>query len=122
MQKGEVKPHNSFSIRGEDERNAVKQLLAGFRQMPQEQQRRLPALLNGLGKLQIGSGDFEGARQTFVAVSEQVTDVTAQAEAHFNAYRAATGSKRSAKWDEALVAIQQGQACAGPPTVSHRSR
>ena len=68
MHKGEVKPQHSFSIRSEDERTAVKQLLARFRQLPAQQQHQVPALLNGLGKLQFGSQDFEGARQTFVAV------------------------------------------------------
>jgi formylglycine-generating enzyme required for sulfatase activity/tRNA A-37 threonylcarbamoyl transferase component Bud32 len=104
MYKGEVKPHHTFSIRSEDERTAVKQLLARFRQMPSEQQKQCPALLNGLGKLQIGSGDFDGARQTFETVSQNVTDATAQAEAQFNAYRAALEEK---KWDVALVAIQK---------------
>jgi serine/threonine protein kinase len=104
MHKGEAMPQHGFSIRSEDERNAVKQLLARFRQMPSAEQRQFPALLNGLGKLQIGSGDFDGARQTFVAVAESVTEATAQAEAQFNAYRAALEEK---KWDEALQAIRQ---------------
>ena len=104
MQKGEVKPHQSFSIRSEDERTAVKQLLARFRQLPDQQQKQVPALLNGLGKLQFGSQDFEGAKQTFVAVAEEVRDPTAQAEAQFNAYRAALEEKQ---WADALAAIQK---------------
>ena len=104
MQRGEVKPHQSFSIRSEDERNAVKQLLARFRQLPDQQQNKVPALLNGLGKLQFGSQDFEGAKQTFVAVAEVVHDPTAQGEAQFNAYRALLEEK---KWDDALDAIQK---------------
>lgn len=104
MQKGEVKPHHSFSIRSEDERTAVKQLLARFRQLPAQQQQQVPALLNGLGKLQFGTGDFDGAKQTFVAVAKEVQDAGAQAEAQFNAYRAALVEKQ---WDEALVAIQK---------------
>jgi serine/threonine protein kinase len=104
MQKGEVKPQCSFSIRSEDERNAVKQLLARFRQMSSAEQRQFPALLNGLGKLQIGSGDFGGARHNFMTVALSVTEATARAEAHFNAYRAALGEK---KWADALAAIEQ---------------
>jgi len=104
MQKGEVKPQHSFSIRSDDERSAVKQLLARFRQLPAQQQHQVPALLNGLGKLQFGSGDFDGARETFVAVATEVHDSAAQAEAQFNAYRAALEEK---KWDAALVAIQK---------------
>lgn len=107
MQNGEVKPHLSFGIRNDDERIAVKHMLARFRRMPIEQQRRLPALLNGLGKLQIDSGDFDEARQTFESVSEQVVDLRAKAEAQFNAYRAALEEKN---WDKALVAIQKATA------------
>jgi hypothetical protein len=79
MQSGEVRPQHSLSIRSEDERTAVKQLLARFRQLPPGQQMQLPALQNGLGKLQIGTGDFEGARQTFLAVAEEVHDAAAKA-------------------------------------------
>ena len=103
MQKGEVKPQHSFSIRSEDECNAVKQLLVRFRQLP-AQQKQFPALLNGLGKLQIGSGDFDGARQTFLAVSLETTDASAQAEAYYNAYRAALEEK---KWTDALAAVEK---------------
>lgn len=104
MQKGEVKLQHSFSIRSEGERTAVKQLLARFRQFPVQLQQQVPALLNGLGKLQFGSGDFDGARATFETVSHNITDGTGQAEAQFNAYRAALEEK---KWPDALAAIQK---------------
>jgi serine/threonine protein kinase len=107
MQKGEVKAQHSFSIRSEVERNAVEHLLARFRQMPAEQQKQFPALLNGLGKLQIGSGHFAGARQTFLAVAQNTTEATVQAEAQFNAYRAALEEK---KWVDALAAIEKAAA------------
>ena len=103
MKHGEVKPQHSFSIRTEGERAAVKQLLARFRQIPAQQQQQVPALQNGIGKLQFGSGDFDEARATFNAVSNNTSDLSAKAEAHFNAYRAALESKDFA---EALVAIQ----------------
>ena len=104
FRKGEVKPEDSLCIRSLVEREAVKQHLARFRQLPAEQQKQSPALLYGLGKLQFGSGDFDGARKTFVAVAEEVHDACAQAEAQFNAYRAALEEK---KWGDALVAIQK---------------
>jgi formylglycine-generating enzyme required for sulfatase activity len=104
MQSGEVRPQHSLSIRSEDERAAVKQLLARFRQLPSEQQMQHPALQNGLGKLQIGTGDFDGARQTFLAVADDIHDATAKAEVHYNAYRAALEEN---KWADALVAIQK---------------
>jgi TPR repeat protein len=101
---GEVRPEHSFSIRSEDERRAVKQLLARFRQLPAEEQKRLPALLNGLGKLQLGAGDFAGARETFVEVARTVPEDAARAEASYNAYRAALEEQH---WDEALQAITE---------------
>ncbi|HBI43020.1 MAG TPA: hypothetical protein DDY78_09215, partial [Planctomycetales bacterium] len=66
MARGEVRPGNSCSIRGEDERRAVKALLARFRELPTEEQRKAPALLNGLGKLQVGAGDFIETSRLFV--------------------------------------------------------
>ena len=104
MARGEVRPGNSCSIRGEDERRAVKALLARFRELPAEEQRQAPALLNGLGKLQVGAGDFTEARQLFTEVVQVVGNPTDKAEASFNAYRAALEEK---KWDAALSALRE---------------
>ena len=104
MARGEVRPGHSCSIRGEDERRAVKALLTRFRQLPAEEQRQAPALLNGLGKLQVGAGDFAEARQTFTAVVRTVGDPSGKAEASFNAYRAALEDKQ---WDAALAALRE---------------
>ena len=102
MRQGEVRAQHSFSIRSEDERRAVKQLLARFRELPADEQHQAHALLNGLGKLQVGAGDFGEARQTFVEVAGAVRDKEAQAEACHNAYRAALEER---KLDEALAAL-----------------
>ena len=102
MQRGEVRPANSCSIRGEDERRAVKALLERFRRLPAEEQRQAPALLNGIGKLQVGAGDFAEARQTFTEVVQVVGDASGKAEASFNAYRAALEEN---KWEAALAAL-----------------
>jgi tetratricopeptide (TPR) repeat protein len=104
MQRGEMRPQHSCSIRGEDERRAVKALLARFRTLPPEEQKNAPALLNGLGKLQMGVGAFDGARQTFADVMQVVGDSSSKAEASWNTYRAAVEEK---KWDEALKALVQ---------------
>ncbi len=104
MAAGAVRPTDSCLIRGEDERRAVKQLLARFRQLPPEEQQQVPALLNGLGKLQVGAGDFAGAERTFQEVARDVADAAARAEACYNAYRAALEEK---KWEEALAAIRR---------------
>ncbi len=102
MQRGEVRPQDSFSIRGEDERRAVKALLERFRGLSAEEQGRVPALLNGLGKLQVSAGDFEGARKTFGDVVRAVGGTPASAEARHNAYRAALEQK---KFGEALTEL-----------------
>jgi formylglycine-generating enzyme required for sulfatase activity len=107
MQRGEVHPNHSSIIRSEDERRAVKALLARFRQLPPEEQQQVPALLNGLGKLQVGAGDFTAARQTFIEVVEVAENPAARAEASFNAYRAALEER---KWDAALEALRQAAA------------
>ncbi len=107
MQKGEVRPGNSCSIRGEDERRAVKSLLARFRQLPAGEQKQVPALLNGLGKLQVGAGDFAEARRTFAEVVAVVPDATGKAEASYNAYRAALEER---KLDTALGALREAAA------------
>ncbi len=104
MQRGEVRPQHSFSIRGEDERLAVKALLARFRRLPAADQKKVPALLNGLGKLQLGAGDFAEAAQTFAEVVAVVPDPSGKAEASFNAYRVALEEK---KYDAALAALRQ---------------
>ena len=104
MHHGEVRPRHSFSIRGESEKRLTQQLLEQYRRLSAERQRHLPALLNGLGKLQIGTGDFPGARQTFLEVAGTVSDDPARAEASYNAYRAALEEKR---WSDALAAITQ---------------
>ena len=104
IQRGEVKPQDSLCIRSAEEREAVKQHLARFRQRSAEQQKQAPALLYNLGKLQYGIRDFKGATESFMAVAAEVHDASAQAEAQFNAYRSALEEKR---FDMALAAIQK---------------
>jgi serine/threonine protein kinase len=102
--RGEVRPEHSCSIHGEEERQAVKALLVRFRRLPAGEQAQVPALLNGLGKLQVGTGDFPGARQTFDELARAVDDPSARAEARHNAYRALL---EMGKWPEALEALRE---------------
>lgn len=124
MQRGEIQSGHSGSIRSEDERRAVRALLARFRQLPAEQQQHMPALLNGLGKLQVGAGAFEEARQTFAEVARIAPEDQARAEASYNAYRAALEQKH---WDDALRALAEAVKLDGPrfapfPLKQYRSR
>jgi hypothetical protein len=93
LQRRELIPHDSLSIHGEEERQLVKALVARYRDLPAEQRRQLPALLNGLGKLQVVAGDFDAARHDFQEVASLVPDPQAKAEAHYNAYRTALESR-----------------------------
>jgi tetratricopeptide (TPR) repeat protein len=107
MRAGEVRPEHSFSVRSDGERRAIKVLLERFRQLPNEQQAQVPDLLNGLGKLQVGAGDFAGAQNSFSRVAEMAPDELVRAEGHFNAYRVALEQKKS---DEALMHLRQAVA------------
>jgi serine/threonine protein kinase len=88
LQRREVRPGDSLSIRNDNERQLVKQLVARYRALPDEERRQMPALLNGIGKLEVVAGDFDAARKDFDAVATLVEDNKVQAEAYFNAYQA----------------------------------
>ena len=88
LQRRELRPADSMSIRNEGERQLVKQLVARYRALP-EKDRQLPALLNAVGKLEVVAGEFATAQQDFQQVATLVSDSSAKAEAHFNAYQTA---------------------------------
>ena len=89
MMHTQVRPRDSLSIRSDDERRLVRQLVAKYRAMPEDQRRAAPALLNAVGQLEVAAGDFQAAQQDFQTVASLVTDNAAKGEAHINAYRAA---------------------------------
>ncbi len=82
-----IRPSDSLSIRNDNERQLVKQLVARYRALSEAERRQVPALLNGIGKLEVVAGDFDAARKDFAAVATLVEDNHVQAEAHFNAYQ-----------------------------------
>jgi len=88
LHRREVRPGDSLSIRNDNERQLVKQLVARYRALPEAERRQMPALLNGIGKLEVVAGDFEAARKDFDAVATLVDDNKVQAEAYCNAYQA----------------------------------
>jgi WD40 repeat protein/serine/threonine protein kinase len=107
LQSREVRPSDSLSIRNEEERQLVKQLVAEYRRLPEEQRRQLPALLNNIGKLEVVAGEFEAAQRDFQAAAALTPDPKAQAEAHFNAYQAALERQ---DWAEALASLREATA------------
>jgi uracil-DNA glycosylase family 4 len=100
----ELRPRDSLSIRGDGERLLVREVVARYRALPEEQRRRLPALLNAVGKLEVAAGDFQAAQHDFVSVAQLVSDRPARAEAHANACRAALERR---DWDTALAELRQ---------------
>jgi hypothetical protein len=99
LEKRELRPSDSLSIRDGAERQLVKAIVARFRTLPESERRELPALQNALGKLQVVAGEFAGARRDFQEVAAIVGDPAARAAAHANAYRAALEQR---DWTTAL--------------------
>jgi serine/threonine protein kinase len=99
-----LRPGDSLSIHNDNERQLVRALVAKFRALPPEQQRQLPALLNGLGKLEVAAGEFDAARKDFQEVASLAADAAARAEAQHNTYQAALEQRH---WDAALAALRQ---------------
>jgi len=89
MKNQPVRAQHSLSIRNDRERQLVKDLLARYRALPDDQRRGAPGLLNDVGKLQVAVGDFDAAEASFVQVAALSRDASTRAEAHHNAYHAA---------------------------------
>lgn len=102
-----VRPRDSLSLRNDDEREQVQELVARFRRLPEETRRRLPALWNSLGQLQVVIGDLDASQRDFEAVARLVTDPISRAEAHHNAHHAAL--ERGDR-DTALTALRRAVA------------
>lgn len=100
----EVRPADSLSLRNDQERALVKQLVARYRGLPEGHRQQMPALLNALGKLEVAAGDFRAAQKDFVAVASLAGDAAARAEAHANAYRAALEAR---DWEMALAELHE---------------
>src|SRR6516164_6219853 len=99
-----VRPSDGLALRRDSEREAVQDLVKRFRELPRDQQRRLPALLNSLAQLEVVVGDLEAGQHDFQEVARLVSDPNSQAEAHHNAYRAALDRRDNA---EAVAALRR---------------
>ena len=102
-----VRPRDGLALRRDGEREVVQDLVKRFRDLPAEQQRRLPALLNSLAQLEVVVGDIEAGQHDFQEVARLVADPISQAEAHHNVYRAALERR---DWNEALAALRRAAA------------
>jgi uracil-DNA glycosylase family 4 len=100
----EVRPRDSLSLRNDQERALVKQLVGRYRNLPEADRRHMPALLNAIGKLEVAAGDFGAAGRDFTGVAQLTADPKAKAEAHANAFRAALERR---DWDGALAELRE---------------
>jgi tetratricopeptide (TPR) repeat protein len=102
-----VQPRDGLSLRRDSEREHVQDLVKRFRDLPPEQQRRRPALLNSLAQLEVVVGDLEASQHDFQEVAGLVSDPLAQAEVHQNVYRTALERR---DWNEAFAALRRAAA------------
>ncbi|HEY7327121.1 MAG TPA: tetratricopeptide repeat protein [Gemmataceae bacterium] len=102
-----VRPRDGLALRRESEREVVQDLVKRFRDLPIEQQRRLPALLNSLAQLEVVVGDLESSQHSFQEVARLVADPISQAVAHHNVYRAAL---ERCDWKAALASLRRAVA------------
>jgi hypothetical protein len=107
LERRELRPGDSLSLRTDEERRLVRDLVTRYRSLPEDQRRQLPALLNAVGKMEVVVGNFESARRDFAQVAGMAASHADRAEAHFNAYQAALECRQ---WDEALAALRQAVA------------
>lgn len=99
-----LRPCDSLAISDEKERLHARGVVSRFRTFAEEQRRQLPALCNGIAMLEVAIGEFEEAQRDFQQVAGLVAEPQAQAEAHFNAYRAAL---ELLNWNDALAELRQ---------------
>jgi serine/threonine protein kinase len=89
----------------EELRLEVEEVLQRFRDLPAQQQQQMPAMLNAIGKLLAGTGQFPKAAQLFREASQHARDRQARAESRYNAYRALL--ERRKDWPAALEALRE---------------
>jgi HEAT repeat protein/tetratricopeptide (TPR) repeat protein len=102
LQRRELRPGDSLSIRNDNERQLVKQLVARYRTLPEGDRKEVPSLLNAIGKLEVVAGDFDAAQKDFQAVALLEQDNKGKAEGHYNYYLA---SLERREWQTALPAL-----------------
>jgi tetratricopeptide (TPR) repeat protein len=104
LQRGELRPGDSLAIQDDGERRLVKRLQEHYRGLPPERRQHLPNLLNGLGRLEMATGDFPSAVSDFQTAARLAAGPAARAEAHYHAYRAAL---ECGNWGEALEQLRE---------------
>ncbi|MFO0879210.1 MAG: protein kinase [Gemmataceae bacterium] len=104
LERRSLRSGDSLSIRDEQERRLVRELVQRYRALPASERGQMPALLNAVGKLEVVAGNFEEAERDFQELAAMVPDQAARAEAAHNAYLAALERRA---WPEALEFCRQ---------------
>ncbi|MBY0228800.1 MAG: hypothetical protein K2W96_05960, partial [Gemmataceae bacterium] len=102
-----VRPRDGHALLNDHDREAVQDLVARFRKLPEDARLKLPALMNSLAQLEIVVGDTESGQDDFEEVARLVEDPISRAEAHHNIHRAAC---ERAAHDDALAALRRALA------------
>ncbi|MGL4553527.1 MAG: protein kinase domain-containing protein, partial [Gemmataceae bacterium] len=99
-----LRARDGLCLRNDHDREAVQDLVARFRKLPEDARGKLPALMNSLAQLEIVIGDIEAGQSDFEEVARLVQDPISRAEAHHNVYRAAVERQDH---DAALAALRR---------------
>ena len=97
-----VPPGATAILRSLQDKRTFKDLLTRVEALPEAQ--RPPELVDHLGRLGMAVGQFPEAQRLFTASAEHQPEPRAQAEAHYNTYRAALEHH---DWPAAQAAVQQ---------------
>jgi tetratricopeptide (TPR) repeat protein len=100
----ELRLSDSGMVRGVADRERIHELVAQSHALDPEQQRSMPALLNGLAMLEAAAGDYEAAHHDFQTAAAAVVDPHALAILEYNAYVAALEQH---DWAEALALLER---------------
>jgi tetratricopeptide (TPR) repeat protein len=101
------RPAPGLSIRNDEERQLLQQVLARYRGLPPGQQRQMPGLVQSVARSQVRLGDLAGARALVQTMETFLTDPMDLAEAHYHAFRAALARR---DWPKALASFRQAAA------------
>jgi tetratricopeptide (TPR) repeat protein len=86
----DVRPTDTRSIRGPQERRRVQELVNRYEALPECERQRRPALLNSVALLQVAAGQTQAAQQRFEELAAIFADdPQVSAQACYNAYQAA---------------------------------
>ncbi len=100
-----VQPGHTAILSSLDDERVFNEFLARLQALPEAQ--RDPDLVDNLGRLGMAVGQFPEAQRLFTTSAERQTEPSAQAEAHYNAHRAALEQRQ---WETATEELLKAAA------------